>query len=158
MLLFERRPFAGDPFDQVSKAGSLVAVVADRDPGPEARTRAAADTDGSPSGRLSSPSSNAYSVALEAVSTTRPLPSIDIVPVVFGRGKPYLGTLANGHLMLQDPVVVTQCDGVLHLRCPVHRGRYRSSPTAPDVGTLPAGSAQAAGSRQAGGAPDLPGR
>jgi hypothetical protein len=27
----------------------------------------------------------------------------DIVPVVFGRGKPFFGTLANGHLMLEDP-------------------------------------------------------
>jgi dihydrofolate reductase len=29
--------------------------------------------------------------------------AIDVVPVVFGRGKPYFGTLANGHLMLADP-------------------------------------------------------
>jgi hypothetical protein len=43
------------------------------------------------------------------------------VPVVFGRGKPYFGTLANGHLMLEDPEVVIQGDGVLHLRYPVHR-------------------------------------
>jgi dihydrofolate reductase len=49
--------------------------------------------------------------------------AIDIVPVVFGRGKPYFGTLANGHLMLEDPEVVIQGDGVLHLRYPVHRGR-----------------------------------
>jgi dihydrofolate reductase len=48
--------------------------------------------------------------------------AIDIVPVVFGRGKPYFGTLANGHLMLEDPEVVIQGDGVLHLRYPVHRG------------------------------------
>jgi dihydrofolate reductase len=47
--------------------------------------------------------------------------AIDIVPVVFGRGKPYFGTLANGHLMLEDPEVVIQGDGVLHLRYPVHR-------------------------------------
>ena len=49
--------------------------------------------------------------------------AIDIVPVVFGRGKPYFGTLANGRLMLEDPDVVIHGDGVLHLRYPVHRGR-----------------------------------
>jgi dihydrofolate reductase len=32
--------------------------------------------------------------------------AIDIVPVVFGRAKPYFGTLDNGHLMLDDPEVV----------------------------------------------------
>jgi dihydrofolate reductase len=48
--------------------------------------------------------------------------AIDVVPVVFGRGKPYFGTLANGHLMLGDPGVVIQGDGVLHLRYPVKRG------------------------------------
>jgi hypothetical protein len=47
--------------------------------------------------------------------------AIDIVSVVFGRGKPYFGTLANGHLMLEDPELVIQGDGVLHLRYPVHR-------------------------------------
>src|SRR6266849_889567 len=47
--------------------------------------------------------------------------AIDIVPVVFGRGKPYFGTLANGHLMLENPEVVIQGDGVLHLRYPVHQ-------------------------------------
>lgn len=47
--------------------------------------------------------------------------AIDIVPVVFGRGKPYFGPLANGHLMLEDPDVVIQGDGVLHVRYPVHR-------------------------------------
>jgi len=49
--------------------------------------------------------------------------AIDIVPVVFGQGKPYFGTLANGRLMLEDPEVVIQGDGVLHVRYPVHRGR-----------------------------------
>jgi hypothetical protein len=49
--------------------------------------------------------------------------AIDIMPVVFGRGKPYLGTLVNGHLMLDDPDVVVLGEGVLHLRYPVHRGR-----------------------------------
>ena len=47
--------------------------------------------------------------------------AIDLVPVVFGRGKPYFGTLADGHRMLADPDVVIQGDGVLHLRYPVHR-------------------------------------
>ena len=47
--------------------------------------------------------------------------AIDIVPVVFGRGKRYFGTLADGHLMLEDPEVVVQGDGVLHLRYPVRR-------------------------------------
>lgn len=49
--------------------------------------------------------------------------AIDIVPVVFGRGKPYFGTLADGHLMLEDPEVVIQGDGVLHVRYPVQRER-----------------------------------
>jgi len=49
--------------------------------------------------------------------------AIDVVPVVFGRGKPYFGTLANGHLMLDDPDEVVQGNGVLHLRYPVLRGR-----------------------------------
>jgi dihydrofolate reductase len=46
---------------------------------------------------------------------------IDLVPVVFGGGKSYFGTLAPGHLPLDDPDVVIQGDGVLHLRYPVHR-------------------------------------
>jgi hypothetical protein len=49
--------------------------------------------------------------------------AIDVVPVVFGGGKPYFGTLADGRLILEDPEVVIQGDGVLHLRYPVHRGR-----------------------------------
>jgi hypothetical protein len=47
--------------------------------------------------------------------------AIDVVPVVFGRGKPYFGPLADGHLMLADPDVVIPGDGVLHLRFPVRR-------------------------------------
>jgi dihydrofolate reductase len=45
--------------------------------------------------------------------------AIDIVPVVFGRGKPYFGTLADGHLMLKDPEVVIQGDGcsICVIRC-----------------------------------------
>ena len=49
--------------------------------------------------------------------------AIDIVPVDFGRGKPYFGRLADGHLMLEDPEVVIQGDGVPHLRYPVKRER-----------------------------------
>ena len=49
--------------------------------------------------------------------------AIDIVPVVFCRGKPCFGTLANGHLMLADPEVVIQGDGVLHLRYPLNGER-----------------------------------
>ncbi|MBV9280994.1 MAG: dihydrofolate reductase, partial [Chloroflexi bacterium] len=47
--------------------------------------------------------------------------AIDIVPVVFGRGKPYFGALANGPLLLEDPDVVLPGDGVLHLRYPIRR-------------------------------------
>jgi len=47
--------------------------------------------------------------------------AIDVVPVVFGRGKPYFGALPDGHLILDDPDVVVQGDGVLHLRYPVQR-------------------------------------
>lgn len=47
--------------------------------------------------------------------------AIDIVPVVFGGGKPYFGTLADAHVMLESPDVVIQGDGVLHLRYPVRR-------------------------------------
>jgi dihydrofolate reductase len=47
--------------------------------------------------------------------------AIDIVPVVFGRGKPYFGTHASGQLMLEDPDVVIQGERVLHLRYPVRR-------------------------------------
>jgi dihydrofolate reductase len=49
--------------------------------------------------------------------------AIDIVPVVFGRGKPYFGGLADGRPMLEDPDVVIQGDGVLHVRYPARRGR-----------------------------------
>jgi dihydrofolate reductase len=43
----------------------------------------------------------------------------DVVPVVFGRGKPYFGALADGHRQLEDPDVVIQGERVLHLRYPV---------------------------------------
>jgi dihydrofolate reductase len=48
--------------------------------------------------------------------------AIDVVPVVFGRGKPYFGRLPDGHLLLEDPEVVIQGDRVLHLRFPVRHG------------------------------------
>jgi dihydrofolate reductase len=47
--------------------------------------------------------------------------AIDVVPVVFGRGKPYFGALADGPVLLEDPEVVIQGDRVLHLRYPVRR-------------------------------------
>lgn len=47
--------------------------------------------------------------------------AIDVVPVVFGRGKPYFGSAADAHLMLEDPDVVIQGERVLHLRYPVRR-------------------------------------
>lgn len=47
--------------------------------------------------------------------------AIDVVPVVFGRGKRYFGSFADGHRLLGDPDVVIQGDGVLHVRYPVRR-------------------------------------
>jgi dihydrofolate reductase len=47
--------------------------------------------------------------------------AIDIVPVVFGHGKSYFGSFADGRLMLGDPDIVVQGTGVLHLRYPVRR-------------------------------------
>jgi dihydrofolate reductase len=46
--------------------------------------------------------------------------AIDVAPVVFGRGKPYFGSLDAQHL-LEDPHVVVQGDRVLHLRYRVRR-------------------------------------
>ena len=46
--------------------------------------------------------------------------AMDVVPVVFGRGKRYFGDLDGQHL-LEDPEVVIQGDRVLHLRYPVRR-------------------------------------
>ena len=48
--------------------------------------------------------------------------AIDVVPVVFGRGKKFFGDFADAHLVLGDPDVVVQGSGVLHLRYPVRRG------------------------------------
>ena len=47
--------------------------------------------------------------------------AIDVVPVVFGSGKPYFGSLPAGQLMLEDPEIVLQGDRVLHLRYLVRR-------------------------------------
>jgi dihydrofolate reductase len=47
--------------------------------------------------------------------------AIDLVPVAFGRGKSYFGTLPDGHVTLGAPDVLVQGDGVLHLRYPVRR-------------------------------------
>jgi dihydrofolate reductase len=44
--------------------------------------------------------------------------AMDVVPVVFGSGKRYFGTV-DGRLMLEDADIVLQGDRVLHLRYPV---------------------------------------
>ncbi len=46
--------------------------------------------------------------------------AMDVVPVVFGRGKKFFGPLDSPHL-LEDPSVVIQGDRVVHLRYPVRR-------------------------------------
>ncbi|ETK37702.1 dihydrofolate reductase family protein [Microbispora sp. ATCC PTA-5024] len=45
---------------------------------------------------------------------------MDVVPVVFGSGKRYFGSVHAQHL-LEDPDVVIQGNRVLHLRYRVHR-------------------------------------
>jgi dihydrofolate reductase len=45
---------------------------------------------------------------------------MDVVPVVFGSGKRYFGSVQAQHL-LEDPDVVIQGNRVLHLRCRVRR-------------------------------------
>jgi dihydrofolate reductase len=47
--------------------------------------------------------------------------AIDIVPVVFGHGKPYFGSFTGAYQLLEDPDVVIQGERVLHLRYPVRR-------------------------------------
>jgi dihydrofolate reductase len=42
--------------------------------------------------------------------------ALDVVPVVFGKGKRYFGRVDSQHL-LEDPSVVIPGDRVLHLRC-----------------------------------------
>ncbi|WP_214413870.1 dihydrofolate reductase family protein [Sphaerisporangium fuscum] len=46
--------------------------------------------------------------------------AMDVVPVVFGSGKRYFGSIDGQHL-LEDPHVVIQSDRVLHLRYKVRR-------------------------------------
>ncbi|MCG8152605.1 dihydrofolate reductase [Pimelobacter simplex] len=46
--------------------------------------------------------------------------AIDVVPVVFGSGRRYFGSVAGQHL-LEDPDVVVQGDRVLHLKYRVRR-------------------------------------
>jgi hypothetical protein len=46
--------------------------------------------------------------------------AIDMVPVVFGSGRRYFGSI-EGHHLLDDPHVVLQGDRVLHLRYKVRR-------------------------------------
>jgi dihydrofolate reductase len=46
--------------------------------------------------------------------------AMDVVPVVFGSGKRYFGSVATQHL-LEDPDVVVRGDRVLHLRFRVRR-------------------------------------
>lgn len=46
--------------------------------------------------------------------------AMDVVPVVFGSGKRYFGSL-DAQQLLDDPDVVIQGDRVLHLRYPVRR-------------------------------------
>jgi hypothetical protein len=46
--------------------------------------------------------------------------AMDVVPVVFGSGKRYFGSMDRQHL-LEDPHVVIQGDRVLHLRFTVRR-------------------------------------
>jgi hypothetical protein len=46
--------------------------------------------------------------------------AMDIVPVVFGSGKRYFGSIDAQHL-LEDPHVVIPGDRVLHLRFKVRR-------------------------------------
>lgn len=45
----------------------------------------------------------------------------DVVPVVFGRGRPFYGSFTDGPLLLDDPRVVVQGDRVLHLIHPVRK-------------------------------------
>jgi dihydrofolate reductase len=45
---------------------------------------------------------------------------VSLVPVLFGEGIPYFAQLEQGHLLLEDPVVV-QGRRALHLRYPVRR-------------------------------------
>ncbi|MFZ1993572.1 MAG: dihydrofolate reductase family protein [Solirubrobacteraceae bacterium] len=52
--------------------------------------------------------------------------AMDVVPVVFGSGKRYFGSI-DGQQLLEDPHVVIRGDGVLHLRFKVHRQTRESN-------------------------------
>lgn len=43
------------------------------------------------------------------------------MPVVLGHGKPYFGACADDQVALDDPDLVIQGQGVLHLRYPVRK-------------------------------------
>jgi hypothetical protein len=47
--------------------------------------------------------------------------AIDVIPVVLGHGKSYFGTATGKPVILGDPDVVIQGEGVLHLSFPVRR-------------------------------------
>ncbi len=47
--------------------------------------------------------------------------AIDVVPVVFGSGKRYFGSLSDDEVTLGEPEVVIQGKGVVHLQLPVLR-------------------------------------
>jgi dihydrofolate reductase len=47
--------------------------------------------------------------------------SVDIAPVVMGRGKPYFGELGVDPVLLEDPKTVIQGNRVIHLVYPVRR-------------------------------------
>ena len=51
--------------------------------------------------------------------------AIDLVPVVFGGGRPFFGELSPGDLPLGDPTTCIQSDRVIHLVYPV-RGAVRT--------------------------------
>ena len=56
--------------------------------------------------------------------------AMDMVPVVFGSGKRYFGSIDRQHL-LEDPHVVIQGDRVLHLRFKVRRDQPAPGQPAP---------------------------
>jgi dihydrofolate reductase len=47
--------------------------------------------------------------------------SVDLAPVVMGRGRPYFGALSVDPVLLEDPTTVVQANRVLHLVYPVRR-------------------------------------
>jgi dihydrofolate reductase len=51
--------------------------------------------------------------------------AIDLVPVVFGGGRPYFGDLVPGDLPLGDPTTCIPSDRVIHLVYPVRQSSDR---------------------------------